>query len=333
MFACTTIFHGMFVSHFGNFIFSSDFVNEPVKGLKKSVKELDPRFLVDGVARGTESLARHTVGGFADSASLLTETFSKNMAVLTLDRRYAQKRDRKTTLRLNSETDVTLAGGVESGFIKLVQGFRDGVTGVVKAPIRGAEKRGIEGFAKGVGKGLLGLLVKPIIGISDAATDVMIGVKRTVEDTHAQAQNLALASNQFRPRRPMYGRDKVLRPYNFEDSAAATLMLRSRCAGENYLGHLDLGDRVALLSVHRMVLIGANGQEMLVLKYKHVSSVEVRPIPLADGSNGWGIIILLNTPRRNGSDIEVISCKTKEEAMKLSSQIKRGTNLVANESG
>lgn len=307
--------------------FESDFVIEPMKGLKKSVKELDPSFLVDGVARGTESLARHTVGGFADSASLLTETFSKNMAVLTLDRRYAQKRDRKRTLRLSSGVDVTLVGGVESGFIKLVQGFVDGVTGVVKAPIRGAEKRGIEGFAKGTLKGLLGLLVKPMIGISDAATDVMIGVKRTVEDSNAHQQNLALASNQFRPRRPMYGKDKVLRPYDFDDAAAATLMLRTRCAGENYLSHLDLGDRVALCSVNRIVLIGANGQEMFALKYKHVSSMEVQPIPLADGSNGWGIIILLNTPRRNGSDIEVISCKSKEAAMKLYSQIKRGTLL------
>jgi hypothetical protein len=51
-----------FPSHF-TFHIRSDFVSEPVKGLKKSVRELDPFFLVDGVARGTESLARHTVGG------------------------------------------------------------------------------------------------------------------------------------------------------------------------------------------------------------------------------------------------------------------------------
>ena len=47
--------------------------------------------------------------------------------------------------------------------------------------MRGAETRGVEGFAKGIGKGLLGLLVKPVIGLSDAATDVMIGVKGSVE--------------------------------------------------------------------------------------------------------------------------------------------------------
>ena len=76
-----------------------DFVNEPIKGLRKSVVELDPSYAVTGVARGTGSLARHTVGGIVDSASLLTETFSKNMAVLTLDRKYAQQRDRFKTAR------------------------------------------------------------------------------------------------------------------------------------------------------------------------------------------------------------------------------------------
>jgi vacuolar protein sorting-associated protein 13A/C len=119
-----------------------------VKGLKRSVKELDPSFVVDGVARGTESLARHTLGGFADSASLLTETFSKNMAVLTLDRNYAQRRDRRAALRVAEGGTATFVEGVESGVVKLIRGIVEGVTGVVRAPIRGAEKRGVEGFAK-----------------------------------------------------------------------------------------------------------------------------------------------------------------------------------------
>jgi hypothetical protein len=310
----------------------SDFVTEPVRGFKRSLKELDPGYAVDGVARGTESLARHTVGGLADSASLLMETFSKYMAVVTLDRRYAQKRDRRKSLRLKSDSKVTLVGGVESGFMKLIQGFREGVTGVVRAPIRGAEKRGLEGFAKGLGKGLLGLLVKPIIGITDAATDVMIGVKSTVEYKEAQRQNLALLRNQFRPRRPMYGRDKVLRPYNMEDAAAATLMLKTRCAGENYLCHLEINNRVALLSVKRLIMLGPRGEEQLALKYKHVDRLEVRSIRQEDGTNGWGIIVVLNTPRRNGSEVEVITCQSEQEAINLSMMIKRGFDMVSNES-
>jgi Vacuolar-sorting-associated 13 protein C-terminal/Autophagy-related protein C terminal domain len=310
----------------------SDFVTEPVKGFKRSLKELDPGYVVDGVARGTESLARHTVGGLADSASLLTETFSKYMAVVTLDRRYAQKRDRGRSLRLKGDSRVTLASGVESGFLKLVQGFREGVTGVVKAPLRGAEKRGFQGFAKGLGKGLLGLLVKPIIGISDAATDFMIGVKSTVEYKEEYQQNLALLRNQLRPRRAMYGRDKVLRPYRLEDAAAATLMLRTRCAGENYLGHLDMGDRVALLSVKRLIILGPLGEEQLALKYIHVERIEVRSIQQEDGGDGWGIVVVLNTPRRNGGEVEVITCQSQEEAIELCSSIQRGLDLASSES-
>eukprot|EP00980_Cylindrotheca_fusiformis_P027998 scaffold22575_cov141-Cylindrotheca_fusiformis.AAC.29 len=308
----------------------SDFVNEPVKGLKRSVKELDPSFLVDGVARGTESLARHTVGGVADSASLLTETFSKNMAVLTLDRRYAQKRDRDKTLRLNENGNLTLAGGVESGFTKLVNGFRDGVTGVVKAPMRGAEKRGFEGFAKGVGKGLLGLMVKPIIGISDAATDVMIGVKSTVEKT-TDRNNLALEQNQLRPRRPMYGRDKVLRPFKLEDSVAAALMLRTSCGGENYLGHMDMKSRVALFSVIRFILLDPKGEELMAVKYERISKAEVCRLQKIDGEEVWGIEMSLIEGGDKAEVFKAIYCQSKEEAVELCSQIKQGMDLVAND--
>jgi hypothetical protein len=276
------------------------------------------------------SWAMHQLG-FADSASLLTETFSKNMAVLTLDRRYAQKRDRGKSLRRQGDVNVTLAGGVESGFTKLVQGFSDGVTGVVKAPMRGAEKRGIEGFAKGVGKGLLGLLVKPMIGISDAATDVLYSVKSSVETNGGPHDPSGIHRNQHRPRRPMYGRDKVLRPYNLEDAAAATLMLQTRNGGESYLSHLDLGDRVALLSVRRLLLLGPNGQELLALKFKHVASIEVRSIQQEDGSDGWGIVIVLNTARRNGSEVEVISCHSRAQAMELCAHTKRGMDVAAND--
>ncbi|CAJ1945620.1 unnamed protein product [Cylindrotheca closterium] len=313
----------------------SDFVSEPVKGFQKSVKELDPTFLVDGVARGTESLARHTVGGFADSASLLTDTFSKNMAVLTLDRRYAQKRDRDKILRVNGDGKVTLAGGMESGFNKLVGGFRDGVTGVVDAPIRGAEKRGIEGFAKGVGKGILGLMVKPIIGISDAATDVMIGVKSTVEKDSVY-QNLALARNQLRPRRPMYGRDKVLRQFKMEDAAAATLMQRTSCAGEGYLSHIDMTNRVALFSVVRCLVLDSTGKELVSLQYEQIAEANARSFQEFGKDETWRVEILLTENlkpkgRRNGKLVEIVECNNKDEAIVLCSQIKQGVDLVTNE--
>lgn len=310
----------------------SDFVAEPVKGLKRSMQELDPFFVVDGVARGTESLARHAVGGFAGSASMLTETFSKNMAVLTLDRRYSQRRDRGNRLRgPDGEVSATLMEGVESGFVKLVRGVLEGVTGVIRAPIRGAEKSGFEGFAKGIGKGLLGLLVKPVIGISDAATDVMIGVQGSVEGGMSGTHQRGVSRHQIRPRRPLYGRDQVLRTYSPSDAAAATLMMRTRLAGEAYLGHCDMGGSVALLSVKRALVLGEDGNERLLVKYKHIRSAEVQKVTNLDGSDEWGIVIVLSVPRRNGSEVEIITCQDKKTALDLCEQINHGLDLVAEE--
>jgi hypothetical protein len=301
----------------------SDFVLEPLKGFQRSVQEMDASYLVDGVGRGTLSLARHTVGGFADSAAMLTETFSKNMVVLTLDRRYAQKRDRGDMLR--EHDDINVAVGLGSGVNKLVAGFLEGVTGVVEKPLRGAEKKGLEGFAKGIGKGLLGLLVKPIIGISDGIADVMIGVKGTVDGASGSHQ---LQLTPVRPRRAFYGREKVLRTYNMADAAASALMMRTRVAGEPYLGHLDMGDRIALLSVKKFLLVGSRGQELLVVKFKHIEGLEVRNVLEKDGLPAWSIVVLLNTPRSNGSDVEVITCKEENQARELCALMEQGLRSI-----
>lgn len=301
----------------------TDFVTEPVKGMKRSIQRLDPSHMVDGVARGTGSLARHTVGGFAASSALLTSTFSKNMAVLTLDRRYAQKRDRGNDQREQQGGDFFILDGVESGFVKLAQGFVEGVTGVVKAPMRGAERSGFEGFAKGIGKGLLGLVVKPMIGISDAATDVMIGVRSSVEGDMHQGSS----RRQVRPRRAMYGRDRVLRNYNLADAAACALMLRTRIGGQSYLSHLDMDDRVALLSEKLLLLLDSGGNELLLIKFQHISNVELRELE----DSQCDLLIMLNTPRQVGSELEVVTCKDKRQALELRDQIKHGLDVAEND--
>lgn len=70
----------------------------------------------------------------------------------------------------------------------------------------------------------------------------------------------------------------------------------------------------------------------LVLKFRHIKDIEVRQIPGLDGLGvEWGLLIFLNTPRKNGNDIEVISCKEKAFAEDLCAQLKHGTQVVANE--
>jgi len=51
--------------------------------------------------------------------------------------------------------------------------------GVVKQPMKGAEERGVVGFAEGLGKGLLGLAVKPAVGAVDLITLSTQGISNT----------------------------------------------------------------------------------------------------------------------------------------------------------
>ena len=56
-----------------------------------------------------------------------------------------------------------------------------GLSGVVTSPIHGAQEDGIKGFFKGIGKGLMGLIAKPLGGTIDAITLVLEGIERAAE--------------------------------------------------------------------------------------------------------------------------------------------------------
>jgi hypothetical protein len=161
-----------------------------------------------------------------------------------------------------------------------------------------------------------------MIGISDAATDVFIGVKSSVE---GESHKSIVQRQQVRPRRALYGRERQLRQYNLADAAACALMLRTEIGGQSFISHLDMDDRVALCSDKRLLLLDSEGQKLLLVKFKHISNVEVREF----GDGQWTVLIMLNTPCKNGSEIEVIdSCKVQSQAQELADQIKHAVRLL-----
>ena len=52
-----------------------------------------------------------------------------------------------------------------------------GIVGLVYEPIKSAQKYGIRGIPKGIGKGLVGLLFKPLAGSIDVLTYTYRGVE------------------------------------------------------------------------------------------------------------------------------------------------------------
>ena len=70
---------------------------------------------------------------------------------------------------------------------------------------------------KGAGKGVVGLIVKPVVGISDAATDVFEGIKGSTRALEKGGIASSQAANQqVRPPRAFYGSERAIHAYDLE---------------------------------------------------------------------------------------------------------------------
>jgi vacuolar protein sorting-associated protein 13A/C len=119
------------------------------------------------------SLFSHTVGGTVGAVSRITGTVGKGIAALTLDDEYQRKRQEAINRRPQGFTE-----GMARGADTLRQGIVEGVTGVLTKPIEGARQGGVGGFAKGLGKGLLGAVLRPVSGAVDFTSSTFNAVKQ-----------------------------------------------------------------------------------------------------------------------------------------------------------
>lgn len=72
---------------------------------------------------------------------------------------------------------------VRGSFLELsaAAGIIDGMAGLVKNPLIGAEKKGARGFVKGVATGVLGIAFKPVTGVLEFTSKAVAGVAASVQ--------------------------------------------------------------------------------------------------------------------------------------------------------
>ena len=175
---------------------------------------------------------------------------------------------------------------------------------------------------KGVGRGVLGLVVKPVVGLADAATDVLQGVQGT-----AGAATAAEALFQLRPKRAVYGGERRLRVYSAADAQAQLLLGRARerergkrssREGEKmekdewYCDFAELrkeGGGVVLLSTMRVLFIDEAGRLRHVLWWREGVLVEV---VVPTGSHERTGVILHSQGGREGGPMRrfLVPCET-----------------------
>ncbi len=104
-----------------------------------------------------------------------TGAIGKGLSAATLDAEYQSKR--RMTQRRNKPKHALY--GVAAGASAFADSVTSAFEGVAQMPLNGAEREGAAGFAKGVGKGFVGLFTKPAVGVMDFLSASTEGIRNT----------------------------------------------------------------------------------------------------------------------------------------------------------
>jgi hypothetical protein len=158
-----------------------DFFYEPYLGLVQSPED----FLI-GIKNGTSSLMVGVVAGTLNSTATLIGSASSGISYLSGDSDFIRQR-----LLSRQKIHASRHGALDSlkdGSEQVILGITSGVSGIFLKPFEEAQKDGAIGFFRGVGFGVVGAAVKPVLGIADGISSIAHGISNELGDSAATHQ-------------------------------------------------------------------------------------------------------------------------------------------------
>ncbi|KAG1749982.1 vacuolar protein sorting-associated protein 13 [Suillus paluster] len=200
-----------------------------------------------GIAKGAASFVKKTVFGLSDSMTKFTSSVGKGLSAATFDSEYQAQR--RMTQRRNRPRHAIY--GVAAGGEALASSVVSAMEGIVTKPIQGAETEGALGFFKGVGKGLVGAVTKPAVGVFDLASNLSEGIRNTTTVFDKPERDRVRLPRHVPP-------DGILVPFSARE-ALGQYWMRDLDNGafrkEAYVAHIDSpgNDNVILLTSSRVL--------------------------------------------------------------------------------
>ena len=163
------------------------------------------------------------LAGGAVAASQFTGSIGSAMAKLSLDDDFVRARERAHVGRPKNMVDGLLQGGVGLG-----RGVVEGLTGLVTAPLEGAQNDGVAGFVKGVGRGLVGLPAKSAAGTFDFLSLTAKGIANTFDLFEPDEPAESGPHQRLRLPRMMHGPEQALQHYSRSEAIAQRVLTELR---------------------------------------------------------------------------------------------------------
>lgn len=239
------------------------FFYEPYQGAVHS-----PHEFIIGIGKGTSSLISGVVTGAMNSTVAFVGTASKGISYLSGDSEYVRKRAMKR--QRNRANGGGIMDGIINGGESIVSGLTSGVSGLLTKPFEEAGKTGALGFIRGIGLGLIGAAVKPVMGITDGITSVATGISNSVGE--------AVVHKHVRPSRaldrsPFDNSELVINPLNLDAAFAQDFILRRAKANsyqDAFLSYIPMGAIEANAASNRSGSDSADPGEAIILSEVYV---------------------------------------------------------------
>lgn len=248
-----------------------DFFYEPIQGAV-----LGPKEFIQGLDRGTQSLVRGLFVGVVRGTANVTEAVNSNLAGLTADEDFIDERkahqrmltdamSRGLAANRSLEDSVSLAGA------SIVRSIRSGALGMLEQPSIYASKYGPAGFVQGLGKGFVGAIVKPIVGVGDAAVLVM----NHMSDATSKTRAFPKIPKRLRRALPCRSTDKPncvrLEPYDEKAAKAQKIVTGGESVEDVYLGHLNIPSHLIISSDQCLWAIDRRSRDPWCVSWEEIS--------------------------------------------------------------
>ncbi|EFA82683.1 vacuolar protein sorting-associated protein 13 family protein [Heterostelium album PN500] len=215
-----------------------------------------------GVSSGSKSLAKHTVYGLFDSGTKFSSSAAKALSTLSMDQQYILERQ-----YISAEAPGNAIQGFSLGGRIFVISLQRGFTGIFRLPYYGGKEGGFVGGLQGVGKGIVGIVLKPLAGSFDFVSKSCEGVKNS---TH-----LNMERKRIRYPRPLFS-DTPLKVYDEAEAYGQFLFITNLISSgrlkrlspdqinmpllemvskdERYVSHLIYKNRKTLLFTNKRIV-------------------------------------------------------------------------------
>eukprot|EP01155_Anaeramoeba_flamelloides_P026744 Anaeramoba_flamelloidesa81_46.p1 GENE.a81_46~~a81_46.p1 ORF type:complete len:775 (-),score=164.80 a81_46:343-2505(-) len=161
-----------------------------------------PLDFASSLQRGSYDAVSNVFNSVFGTLNKVVSSVGTGFSVLSFDHDFQNQRTKSS----HQQKPKHVGDGLVQGTSKFTKDVWLGISGIVTQPMKGYKKRGKSGIVSGFGKGVIGVVAKPIVGITELISNVSDGI--TSSSTKYQPKSKG------RTRLPRDMKNGILVPYD-----------------------------------------------------------------------------------------------------------------------